>query len=223
MKDVVFVFATICLYFGGAVLVTYCLFWYIASKQANPGLSPNSTVKLVGPGGSYRCHFLRQDDEFLVFSNPLQADRYIPIRVGEKLMVSAAAINSFVAFRSEVIARDAEKHELSLRRPNFVKRTERRSTQRLKTLAGEDVLLEGEPAEIIDHSSMGICVLATTRPSPAAVVRVSLPAYGVDGFGWAIESAPAAFGRRAGYRVHIQFQEEQTFADRKANRKTFVK
>ena len=154
-----------------------------------------------------------------MFSNPLQADRYVPIRTGEKLMVCSAAATGFVTFRSEVIERDPERHELKMGLPHFIKKVERRGTPRLKTLAREDVLLDGEPAEIVDHSSMGMGVIANERPDRGAVVHICLPSQDVNAFGWALEAVPAAFGKRPGFRVHVQFQEEQTFSEKATRRR----
>lgn len=218
MKDVVYVVALVCLYFGGAILVSYCMFWYFASKQADPCLAENTSVKLVGPGGTYRCHYLRRDDDFLIFSNPLQADRFVPIRPGEKMMVCSASSKGFVTFSTQVLERDANRHELKLALPNFIKRSERRAAPRLTSLKGEDVLLDGEPAEIVDHSPIGMCVLASDRPQQGEVVHVALPSHGVSASGWAVDAVPASIGKYASFKVHIQFQEEQTFSQRLTKR-----
>ncbi len=223
MKDIVFVVASVLLYFGGAILVSYCLFWYFASKQSNPSLAPNTSVKLIGAGGSYRCHYLRQDDDYLVFSNPLQADHYVPIRTGERVMVCSAAVGGFATFHSEVVERDPERHELKLALPNFVRRTERRAVDRLTTLAGEDILFDGEPAEIVDHSSKGMCVIACERPKQGEIVHVALPSQGVSATGWALDSVPASFGKKTSYKIHIQFQEEQTFSLRSTRKRARAK
>ena len=199
--------ATIVLLFGGSMLITYCLTWYVSSRGHRVGLAPNSPVRLIGAGGSYRCHYLRSEGRTLVFSSPLQADRYIPLRPGEKVLVHAPGDGHFLAFRSEVVGRNGEAHEIQLQAPAYVRRVDRRSEERSTGNASEDVVLNGEMASIIDLSANGACVLASRFPKPGERVFLALPSADSHALGWVLEAMPSAFGHRPGYKVRIRFIE----------------
>ena len=164
-------------------------------------------MRLVGPGGAYRCHFMREENELMVVSSPLQADRFVPIRVGEKLLVQVPSDDCLLSFSTTVVSRDSEKHELVIKSPATLRRIERRSEFRSERLAGEDVLFDGEVAALVDLSAAGACVVTRRRPKSGDRVRIVLPQSGLDAFGWALESSQAAFGIHSGYKVRVQFEE----------------
>jgi hypothetical protein len=207
MVEVVKLIASFVLFFGGSLLVSYGLFSLLSARRNRLDIAEGTAVRLVGPGGAYRCHYLGRDGEDLLFTSPLQADRYVPIRVGEKLFVQVPGVDCMLSFRSTVVKRDGSSHELVLSNPDYVRRTERRSEPRLTKFAGEDALFDGEPASIVDLSAAGACLLSRRRPDPGQRVRVVLPASQLDTVGWALEASPASIGTHQGYKVRVQFTE----------------
>ncbi|MCH7945469.1 MAG: flagellar brake protein [Armatimonadetes bacterium] len=199
--------ATVVLLFGGSMLIAYCITWYVSSRGHRVELTPNCPVRLIGSGGSYRCHYLRTEGTTLVFSSPLQADRYVPLRPGEKVLVHAPGDGHFLAFRSEFIRRYSEIHEIHLLAPSYVRRVDRRSEDRSKGNTGDDVMLNGVMASIVDLSANGACVLASRFPKPGERVFLTLPSAESHALGWVLEAMPTPFGRGLGYRVRIRFIE----------------
>ena len=205
MNETFRLIATIVLLFGGSMLIAYCVTWYVSSRGHRVELEANVPVRLLGAGGSYRCHYLRTDGKRLVFSSPLQADRYVPLRAGEKVLVHAPGNGHFLAFRSEVLRNSSERHEIILQAPSYVRRIDRRSEFRSTGCAGEDVLLNGDVAAIVDLSANGACVLAASVPDAGERIILSLPSGNSHAFGWVLDSMPAAFGNYAGRKVRIRF------------------
>lgn len=193
--------------FGGSLFLSYCIMWLIAAHRNRLDFEPGTVVRMVGPGGAYRCHFQFMRGDNLVFSSPIQADRYVPIRVGERLLVQAPGNDCLITFRSNVLERDSSKHELVLEPPTYVRRTERRSEDRRSRLAGEDALMNGEVAEVVDLSAAGTCLLTYRKPVPGERVRVVLPSTGLDAFGWTLDCSRASLGTHQAYRVRVQFEE----------------
>lgn len=165
---------------------------------------PNLPVRLRGPSGMYRCHFLREDPVGWWFSAPLSRDAYVPLRIGEKLFVEAPVSGEgAVVFESEIVARDGREHEICLRRPSASRVFERRLASRDRSLAGRRCSVNGQPAEIVDISEHGVRVICLDSHSRGDEVRVGLPDRGMV-FGWVLEATPEAFGSSRGTCLRIR-------------------
>ena len=207
MSETLRYIVAVALLFGGSVLISYCVTWYIASKRHDVELEVNTAVRLVGLGGTYRCHFLRRENDRLVFSSPIQANSYVPLRPGEKLLVHAAGEDHLMAFRSVLLDRDPVTHEIFLELPHYVRRIDRRTEARSMKQTGQDALINGDIATIVDLSAAGLCLVTRKRPAPGDRVHVVLPESDLDTYGWALEATRAAFGIHAGFKVRVQFEE----------------
>ncbi len=207
MIEIAKVVASVVLFFGGSLLVSYCVASYFSARKHRIDLSEGTSVRLIGPGGAYRCHFLGYRDENLRFSSPIQADRYVPVRAGEKVFVQAPGHGCMLSFRTVVIQRDSEAHELLLAAPQYVRRSERRTEKRMTFLTGEDALIDGELASVIDLSAAGACFLAKRRPCLGDKLRVVLPSSDLDTVGYALDATPAVIGTHQGFKVRVQFTE----------------
>jgi Flagellar protein YcgR len=207
MIDIVKVVASVVLFSGGSLLVSYCVASYFSARKHRIDLVEGTSVRLIGPGGAYRCHFMGERNENLVFSSPIQADRYVPIRCGEKVYVQAPGDGCMLSFRTTVIQRDSEAHELILASPQYVRRSERRTEHRITSLVGEDALIDGELATIVDLSAAGACLLSRRRPCPGDRLRVVLPSSDLDADAWALDATPAVMGSQQAFKIRVQFTE----------------
>lgn len=207
MNETARLIASIIVLFGASLFVSYCVMWLVSEHKSNVELAPNTSIRLIGLGGAYRCHYREMRGKRIVVTSPLQADRYVPIRVGEKLLVQASGTECMLTFRTTVVERNSTAHELILEPPTYVRRTERRSEGRSHRLRGEDALIEGELASVVDLSAAGACVVTRRRTNPGERLRFVLPSSGLDAFGWALESTNDAYAGRKGYKVRIQFEE----------------
>lgn len=170
-------------------------------------LPENARVRMVGPGGSYRCFFLRRSKLGLVFSAPIQRDHYVPVRVGESMMVQAPLADSILTFRTSVVERDVDTHEFTLANPERIRHVDRRSERRDSTLSGSIIRLNDQPASLQDLSAGGAKVISNLLVRPGDTVKVELPGdYGTI-YGWALEATPTAQGTGVSRELRIRFEE----------------
>lgn len=185
--------------------------WVLARKNRNRvtfvPLSENARVRMVGPGGTYRCYYLRRTKKGLFFSAPLQRDEYVPVRVGESLMVQAPIADSLVTFRSSVVSRDGESHEFCIAHPVRMRQVDRRSEARDKSVQGSIVRLNGDSASLVDLSAGGARIVSNSDVLPGDTVFVDLPDELGSVQGWALESVPSQFGGATTREFRIRFEE----------------
>ena len=75
MNDTLRLIVSILVLFGASLFVSYCVMWLISEHRNQIELSPECSIRLIGPGGAYRCHFREIRGDRIVVSSPLQADR----------------------------------------------------------------------------------------------------------------------------------------------------
>lgn len=207
MTEVLSMIGLFAVVFGTSLALTYLFTHLRANKRENVSLPEGAKVRMVGAGGSYRCYFARSEPKGLVFSAPLQRDRYVPLRVGDSLIVQAPFEGGLLTFSGEIIERSAEAHEIMVAHPKIVRRMDRRSEARDTTCRGSEALLNGMAAKMVDLSAGGARVLAGGTVKPGEIVTLELP-LGLGAVpGWALESLPAAWMDRQGSEIRIQFQQ----------------
>ncbi|MBL8067341.1 MAG: PilZ domain-containing protein [Armatimonadetes bacterium] len=187
--------------------------WFVGRKHRPLTLVPiaeNCRVRMVGPGGTYRCYFIRRDKSGLVFSAPLQRDRYVPVKVGESLMVQAPLADGLITFRSQVLSRDAETHEFTLAMPERIREVDRRSEPRHPQTAGNIVRINDEPASLVDLSGGGARIVTNAPIQPGDNIYLDLPAELGTVHGWALECLPADGGSRVAREIRVRFEEPLT-------------
>ncbi len=204
--------------FAASMAIAY--FW-AARKRKLVVLVPiqeNTRVRMVGPGGSYRCYFLRRSKSGLVFSAPLQRDRYIPVRVGETMMVQAPLADCVLTFRAAITGRDQDSHEFTLAFPERIRHVDRRCEPRKTDMAGTIVAINGQPATIVDLSASGARIVSSTDVRPGDAVRVDLPHEYGTAYGWALESFASSLGRTPAQELRIRFETPLSGLTRSARR-----
>ena len=164
------------------------------------------SVRLVGPGGVYRCHLLRKERDGLVFSAPLQRDHFVPLRVEEKLMVQMPVVDGLVTFRSEIMSRDAEEHSIKLETPKRFRHVDRRSEPRDDRVCGREVSLNGSAAALVNLSAGGARVVTPLALKPGERIQVQLGMEAAVCFGWALESIADHLGVEPARSVRVRFE-----------------
>ncbi|MCG9895820.1 MAG: flagellar brake protein [Fimbriimonadaceae bacterium] len=171
------------------------------------GLDPHAKVRLVSAGGAYRCYFLREESAGIVLSTPLQRDRYVPLRVGDTLIVQVPQGDGLISFTSEVQSRSIETHELVISRPKLIRHMERRSEVRDSRLEGAEAGVNGQEAWVQNLSAGGACLVTHAPVLPGDIVSLRLPESGGAIEAWVLDSIPGAIGNRQGRRVRLLFQK----------------
>jgi hypothetical protein len=191
---------------SGSMVLSYFLTRHNRKQLAIVPLEENTRVRMVGPGGSYRCYFLRRSKKGLTFSAPLQRDRYIPVRVGESMMVQAPLADCLVTFKSTVESRDAETHEFILAWPKRVRMVDRRAENREATREGSIILVNGEPASVLNLSAGGARLVTAAKIQPGDTLSLELNQDFGMVYGWALEVLPSLSGGAA-WEVRVRFEE----------------
>lgn len=192
--------------FGVSMGVSYALTAKSRKKIQLVPIPENTSCRVIGPGGVYRCYFLRRDRKGLTFSAPLQKDSYVPLRVGEVLMIQAPMADSIVTFRAPVNSRDGDSHEFTVDIPERMRHVNRRSENRDRTLEGSVITVNDAPATLVDISACGAKVIVGGGIEPGDTVSLQLPQDYGTAYGWALESTPVAHGRRMAKTIRIRFE-----------------
>lgn len=193
--------------FGASAALSYG-YTYLRNRR-RPGLNlpVNSKARLVGAKGAYRSYYLRSLPEGLVFSSPLQRDRFAPLRIGESVMVQLPVEGGVVTFCTKVLSRTPESEEFVVEHPQTFRRADRRIEPRDTTCAGTLATLNGSQAVMKDLSAGGARVVSTSRVQPGDTARLELPLGMGEAYGWVVAAHPGVIEGRQGIEARIQFQK----------------
>lgn len=161
-------------------------------------------LRLKSPSGVYRARLLRAEKGGWWLSSPLQRNAYVPLRVGEPLVIEAPSSVGAMVFHTEVLERDATTHEFRVRPPREVHEVERRLEYRHKCFLGRPFTANGEPAELVDLSVSGARFLTLAPAAKGDDLRLELPAPFGTVVGWVLETEPASLGNRTGSLVRVR-------------------
>lgn len=149
--------------------------------------SIGDTLRVRAASGMYRSRLLGLGRSSWTLSAPLQRDAFVPIRIGEELVIESASRQGALLFRSQVVARDPETHSLHIQRPERIHLVERRGHRRFPELEGAAVQLEGESATLMDISEGGARLHTSTKAHRGDRVRLDLPS-GDSVFAWVLST-----------------------------------
>ncbi len=166
-----------------------------------------TTIKILTPTGGYRSTLVRQSEQGLVVSSPLYDNRYIPLRVDDFVVVQIPSFGGLVTFRSQIIDRNSMTHEFLLEQPLRIRKTNRRCEDRIKSVAGRAVKINGQFGEMEDLSASGMRVRTSERVVPGDLVTIELIDQNELTTGYALESRTAAIDGQLGREVRIRFVE----------------
>lgn len=204
-------FANICLLFVivglGSFLLTKLA---LRSKPVNHErleLPEGSVLRLITPSGGYRSHFKSSDEDGICVSAPLHDNRYIPLRIGESVVVQAPGFDGLLTFRTQVTHRDSQSHQLILALPENIRRTNRRCEIRIKSVTNQSAKLNGKGAQVQDLSAWGAKVRTNERISAGDMIELELNTEFGTTRGYALESRTAAFEGNLGREIRIRFEE----------------
>lgn len=206
MNDIVLLVGWFALLFSLSVGASYALVKFKGGFKRPVSLAPDTPLLMSSPGGSYRSRFLMATSEGWVVAAPLQRDAFVPLRVGESMVVQAPAPGGVWTFRTEVLDRQMEGHLIVLSAPAKPHLVDRRGDKRDQRVRGEEVMLNGVPSELLDISSHGAAVLSAAPLANGDGILLAMQGLEFEARGWALECAPLrhADGRR---NVRICFSE----------------
>ena len=171
-----------------------------------PDFSPNTSVRLVGPGGAYRCHLLAIDARGIVLSAPLQRDHYVPLRVGDSLTVQIPSGDGIITFRTHILHRDPATHEYILAQPSRFRYAERRTEPRDHGVEGRRVSMNGNLSELRDISANGARIVTAENLHKGDEVEINFGRGEQPIRGWTLDSGPSVMDARPARVVRVRFE-----------------
>ncbi len=195
-------------FFGFAVAAAYLLNRMVAAKpqrKASAQFLPGQPVRLRTEDGLYRARFVATRTNGLALSAPIQRDRYVPIRIGEWVKVEIPTSSGVHAFRSEVIARDVDAHEITVAMPAHIHFEDRRERRRTRG-AGRAVRVEENDAWLADIADNGVCITLDRALKQGERVRVDLEGR-EPAFAWVLDCEPNTGSGKGKHRVRARFEE----------------
>lgn len=198
----------------GLFMAVFGASWAVASfRNSRPRqaeqlreIPENAKLRLIAPGGSYRSRFISLGSEGLVVSAPLQQSHFVPLHESEKIVVQIPLADGILTFHTDICERRNEGHELVLRAPERVRKSDRRSEPRYTKWAGLHAAINGRKSEIVDLSAGGARIYTDQPISAGDHIRVSLPEGLGEAWGWALETIPASRHAVRGAELRIQFE-----------------
>ena len=82
-----------------------------------------ASLRIRASSAVYRSRFLEAGPHGWDFAAPLQRDAYVPLRVGEDVVIEVEETEGRLIFRSKIIARCGETGRMTIARPANVFRT----------------------------------------------------------------------------------------------------
>jgi len=168
------------------------------------GLAPGAMVRIKAEGGVYRTRFLRRRQEGLVFAAPLQRDHYVPLHPEEEVKVEAPMRDGVLIFRSKIVERHVDSHEICLAFPQEIHRKERRECAR-KSLSGKQISVEERPAWLLDISEFGAKFARNGPLQKGERIRVDLADRSL--YGWVLECTLNVVEGEGSHVVRARFEE----------------
>lgn len=187
--------------FASSALLAYFLTEYRAGKRGKPP-EPGTTLRLRAASGMYRSKLLAVTNSGWKISAPLSRNNYVPFRVDEALTIEAPVSGGVYLFRTQVTARDAQTHELTLQAPVNLAPTDRRNVKRCPR--GDAILMDGCKSLLVDISELGARIKTAEHVSPGERVRLDLP----EGlmYAWVLDAWPTRHGDDWRENVRVRFE-----------------
>lgn len=91
-----------------------------------PMPTPGAPLRIRADEAVYRSRFLEAATDGWVFAAPLQRDAYVPLRVGEDLVVEAEEPEGRLIFRAKLVERCSTTGRMVMSRPMHVFRADAR-------------------------------------------------------------------------------------------------
>jgi c-di-GMP-binding flagellar brake protein YcgR len=126
--------ADLILFFGAGFGLSLAIAWMLRkmAEQARLRLTPRefATLRIRAGVGSYRSKMISTSGSVWHIALPIQRDAYVPLRVGEEVVIEAAGPEGALIFRSHILARETDPACLIISKPKRICKVERREHQR---------------------------------------------------------------------------------------------
>jgi len=191
--------------FSVSIALAYAFTRAKSNPTQLPSLPEGTFWKLRTASGIYRVRYIHRGNGDLVVDAPLEKNAFVPLRVGESLQVEAPAFGGCVAFRTEVVARDADTKQLRLAIPTQVLNQNRREHPREVFPETAFSRINGEPSALINISMGGARVISRAEVSVGDWIR--LETLDDEKMGCVLEVLPDSLDGRRANNLRLVFAE----------------
>lgn len=156
-----------------------------------------SMIRLRGLSGFYRSRFLAAGDRVWEISTPVQRDNFVPLRMGEEIVVEASTPKGALIFRTKIFGGEGAPIRIQILAPQNPQLVERREHTRDPKFAGEKVQVDQLAARVLNYSAGGICIQSARKLSKGEQVHIEMPWQSDPVDAWVLESE--------GLKVRLRF------------------
>lgn len=196
--------------FIGSFLLAKLVLGLKKEQKSHLEIPEGTKLKVLTPSGAYRCFVETANQEGIVVSAPIHRDVYVPLRVGELVVVQVSHAGGLQTFQSRITNRNNNDHLMTLEWPKHVRLSDRRSSPRVIYSSFESSQLNKKPSKLIDLAEMGAKMVSQENLMPGDWVNVQLPdSYG-QVYGWVLDTSPSRIAGLAGNIVRVRFENPIT-------------
>ena len=192
---------------SAAVAFLFTIVW-VAWKKGRQlsSLTVGAPARMKTIDGVYRTRYAGSSQEGLRFTGPIKRDHFHPIGVGERVTFEVPMSGGVAIFRSEVVGRIAESHEIVVRAPERLHCQERRDAVR-KDARTKEIRVENQAAWICDLAPNGIKLVRDGVLRQGERIKVEMPCLEEPVYAWVLECTNN-FDRMMGtHVVRARFEE----------------
>ncbi len=185
--------------FVSSVGIAYASFSLSRKRKLACLPKPGQMIRMRGLSGFYRSRFIAAGDKVWEISLPVQRDNFVPLRVGEEIVVEASTPKGALIFRTKVFGGEVGPSRIQILAPANPQLVERREYARDPKFKGEKVKVDSLAARVIDYSQGGICLQSARTLNRGDQVRIELP--------WQEEPVDAWVLDSEGLKVRLRFSQ----------------
>jgi hypothetical protein len=180
------------------------LFVKLSRPRKLPVPASNAVLRIVSSGTVYRAHFCGEKPGGWAFTPPLQRDNYVPIRVGEPLIIETVMEGGIAIFRTTLKERSTHPPMLIAEKPSFWHIEDRRDSIRIEEIGHVNVSLDGDKVKLLDLSACGARIRSQARHKAGDRVKLEIAGIAESIYGWILDMERK--GDR--YILRMRFEEE---------------
>jgi hypothetical protein len=188
--------------FAGSAALGF-LFVKVLRRKQPPLPKVNAVLRIVSSGTVYRAHFCGEKPGGWAFTPPLQRDAYVPIRVGEPIIIETVMDGGIAIFRTTLKERSTHPPMLIAEKPSFWHTEDRRDSTRIEDIGHINASLDGDKVKLLDLSACGARIRSQARHKEGERVKLDIPGFAESIYGWILDM------ERKGDRYILRMRFEQ--------------
>ena len=161
-------------------------------------------LRLRAGAGMYRSKLVATEKDGWTLTSPISRDNYVPVKVGDTLIVEAPVSSGVYLFNTKLLSRDSETHEMKVEAPpRGIRPVNRRQEPRL--IRSTYLMVEGLPGALVNISPLGGRIRTNYRVTRGDRMRLDLEKGTI--FGWVLDVWPTDSGDDFSEEIRLRFED----------------